>query len=304
MTKDSKTIEERLKGVKFRELSESESRSAWDKISVNLDGRPAFLFPTLLANKKSMIPLLIGALIFASAGGTVAASNSAVPGDALFGIDRAVERVELALAGSGKAEIKLKHANERLEEVEKLIEKNRVSARASSTATSTNATTTATTTPKSNGRVVVGVNVALDFLNDVAQDLSASGNAEAAAEVNALVDRLESMINAQDVRVALKQNGDFMLKIKGQVSGNATTSATSSAKIKVNTSGNKDRIEIREDGDRIRIEIKGDEVKVKARIDDDNDEDENDDGDDDNDNRRERNRNEIRLDSGLKIDIR
>jgi len=306
MKKTNKSIEEQLRNVKFRELSDRESVHAWNKINANLESQPFFLFPTLPTKRKIMIPLLIAALMFASVGGTAAASNSAVPGDTLFGVDRAVENVRLILAGDAKAELKVRFAEERLAEVKELIARARAQAAATTTPKSNATSTKATTTPRVNGKVAVGVNVAINFLNDVAADLSASGNTEAAAEVNALVGRLETMVNDPDVRVALKQNGAFQLRLK---SVNASSTASSSAGIKINTNGKKSRIEVREDGERIRIEIKDNgDVKVKTKVDADtrpkidNDDDDDDDEDRDDDNRR--GKNELRLNSGLKIELR
>ncbi len=69
-----------------------------------------------------MISALIGLFLALSAGATVAVSDDAKPGDALYGVDRASERVRLAFAGEeGKAELKVRYANERLTELEEVI---------------------------------------------------------------------------------------------------------------------------------------------------------------------------------------
>lgn len=306
MKKKTKTIEERLSGVKFLDLSQSESSEAWSGINSRIENASVFGIFQLQIKTKNMIPLLIGALIFASAGGTVAASNSAVPGDLLFPVDRAVENVRLAFAGKNKAKLEVKFSEERLDEVDRLIAKARLQAFASTTATST-----ATSTPKAKGRVAVGVNVAIDYLNRVSADLSASGNTEAALKIEGVIDRLETMINNPDVRVALKQNGDFMLKIKGNTNAttSATSTATSSTKIRINTSGHKDRIEIREDGDRFRLEIKdnGDlKIKTKTEVDATSSVEIDDDEDDDDDkksNNSNRGRGKSKATSSLRIEL-
>ncbi|OHA92027.1 MAG: hypothetical protein A3J09_00825 [Candidatus Zambryskibacteria bacterium RIFCSPLOWO2_02_FULL_51_21] len=290
MKKKTDQLKRILKDLKFRNLSLSESDAVWQRISSRMEPQSLFSLIALQINRKNMIPLLIGALIFASAGGTVAASNSAVPGDVLFPVDRAVENFRLAIAGNGKAKLEVKFAEERLDEVDKLILRSRIATAATTTATSTATSTRATSTSPSKGRVAVGVNVAIEYLNNVAADLSASGETEAAAEIGALIARLETMVNDPDVKVALKQNGDFMLKIKGDVSASST--ATSSGKIKINTSGNKSRIEVKEEDGKFKLEIKDNgEVKIKSETevemedgnDDDNRGKKNDDEDDDDD---------------------
>ena len=70
-----------------------------------------------------MIPILIALAVLFGAGGTVAASDSARPGDLLFPVDRAVEEVRAAFtAGEGKAELKIKFAEERLDEMDSILE--------------------------------------------------------------------------------------------------------------------------------------------------------------------------------------
>lgn len=70
-----------------------------------------------------MFPLAIAILLALGAGGTVVASDSARPGDFLYPVDRAAESVRAALTSEeGQAELKVKFAEERLDEIESLIE--------------------------------------------------------------------------------------------------------------------------------------------------------------------------------------
>ncbi len=249
--------------------------------------------------------------MFVSAGGTVVASNSAVPGDFLFPIDRAVENVHLAFSGKGGAELRVRLAEERLDEVEKLIARARLEAKARVTASSS-ATTTPNKDKKTN--VAVGVNTAIGFLNTIALDLSESGNATTSAQIRQVISRLEGMVNDPDVRVKLKENGDFQLRLK-----NASSSATSTGSVKIDTSGNKNRIEVREDGDKFRIEIKDNgDVKIKTQVEsevevkgddddrnDDRDDEKDDDDDDDDDDKDNKGRdNGINASSTLRLELR
>jgi len=304
----NKPLEDKLKALKFRDLKKSEGQNAWNGINARISSRT---FP-LFTKRKNMIPLLIGVLMFASVGGTVAASNSAVPGDTLFLVDRAVENVRLAFANNGKAELKIKFAEERLGEVATLIARARAQASATTTATTTpsnNATSTATSTSprKSPDRVALGINVALEYLNDISADLEAKGNTEALAAIESVIDRLEGMVNAEDVRVNLKKDGEFLLKIKGTT---ASSTASSTGKVKINTSGNKSRIEVKvEDDGRIKIEIK-DEGNVRIKSDDDNatstnddDNDEDDDDDEDDEDKDNRGRGSVNATGTLRIEL-
>ncbi|OHA90334.1 MAG: hypothetical protein A3F53_00025 [Candidatus Zambryskibacteria bacterium RIFCSPHIGHO2_12_FULL_48_10] len=311
MKKKTDNPEKILKSLKFRNLSLSESNATWAEISSRMESRSVFQIFALQTNHKNMIPLLIGMLVFIS-GGTAVAANSAVPGDILFPVDRAVENVRLVFSGKGKAELKVKFSEERLEEVEKLISRARLSASATTTG-STNSpqaatSTNATSTPKNtDGRVAVGVNVAISYLSDVAADLEAKGNTQALAAVESVIERLETMVNAEDVKVELKKNGDFMLKIKGSTATSTASTSPSAGKIKINTSGNKGRIEVKEEDGKFKIEIKDDgETKLKSETEieienDDNKDDDNDKNDDDRDNDNQGKRNST---STLRLQLR
>lgn len=70
-----------------------------------------------------MIPLFIAFIIALGASGTVVASDSARPGDLLFPIDRVVEEVRAAFASTeGEVELKVKFAEERLDEMDSILE--------------------------------------------------------------------------------------------------------------------------------------------------------------------------------------
>src|SRR3989344_5727602 len=68
------------------------------------------------------MPLIIAILALIGAGGTIAASDSARPGALLFPVDRSVDDIRFALTPeNGKAELKVKFAEERLDEIESIL---------------------------------------------------------------------------------------------------------------------------------------------------------------------------------------
>ncbi|MDO8601985.1 MAG: DUF5667 domain-containing protein, partial [bacterium] len=68
-----------------------------------------------------MATLIIALVVLLGGGGVVAASDAAKPGDALFGIDLAVERVRISLASDDhRNELARTFAQERLEEIQDL----------------------------------------------------------------------------------------------------------------------------------------------------------------------------------------
>ena len=67
--------------------------------------------------------LLVFVLAISAVGGAVSAADNAVPGDALYGLDRAMERVSLARTSDAeRAELSEKLINERLDEAAKLLQ--------------------------------------------------------------------------------------------------------------------------------------------------------------------------------------
>lgn len=71
--------------------------------------------------------LVLAILALAGTGGVVIASDAATPGDALYSVDQAVERVRLAVANSpeAQAQIHAELAQERIEEAVQLSQQNR-----------------------------------------------------------------------------------------------------------------------------------------------------------------------------------
>lgn len=83
-----------------------------------------------LPNKQGFVPailLVVLAALGVTGVGTVAASNNSVPGDPLFGLDKAIEELQVTLAGNDEAKVKirLELAKERLVELETLANTNR-----------------------------------------------------------------------------------------------------------------------------------------------------------------------------------
>ena len=117
-------LEEKLNKIKVKSLSADEKNSIWSgvvyKKSQNLNKNLlSFNF------KKNMIGAILSLILILGGGGAVAAANNSVPGDTLFGLDLALEKAKLSLAGAEekKNELKVRFAEERISEVNKIIEK-------------------------------------------------------------------------------------------------------------------------------------------------------------------------------------
>lgn len=75
----------------------------------------------------AILMLVLALLLSAGGTGIARASQDALPGELLYSVKRTIEKAELALTAdeAGKAELYIKNARSRLEEVQSLIEENR-----------------------------------------------------------------------------------------------------------------------------------------------------------------------------------
>lgn len=117
-------LEEKLNKIKTKSLSPDEKNSIWSGIvykkSQDLEkNKLSFNF------KKNMIGAILSLILILGGGGAALAANNSVPGDTLFGLDLALEKAKLSLAGAEekKNELKVRFAEERISEVNKIIEK-------------------------------------------------------------------------------------------------------------------------------------------------------------------------------------
>lgn len=132
------------------------------------------------------ILVLLGLMVV---GGTVQASDNALPGDILYPVKRAAERMRLTLAVTeeNKAAVQTRIAEKRSEELDKVFEKPDSGAR-------------------EQGQAQNEVKNAIDVLTQVKVKLQIKGNEQAAESVTQAIDRLQSK---------LEEHGE--IKIQGQV---------------------------------------------------------------------------------------
>jgi hypothetical protein len=116
-------IEDVLEASGPRQLSSAERESVWNAVLLFAERAPTPSPYVFNFTQSSMIPLIVAVVVLLSAGGTVAASDSARPGDLLFPIDRAIEDVHLSLASEkDKADLRVKFADERLHEFDSILD--------------------------------------------------------------------------------------------------------------------------------------------------------------------------------------
>jgi cytochrome b involved in lipid metabolism len=205
-------IEKTLSETSFRTLSNEEQSRVWSAVVRTRTLPPKSMYTMLK-------PILTALVLAVALGGTVALADNSVPGDPLFGLERAVENARISLAsGQKKDDLRIAFANERVKEVE------RISPKAQSTTT-----TQTTLSADDKTRVSVGVNDAIILLNGVSTS---------DPRLKAITDQLNAYLS--------------------------TLPKDSTVGVRINTEGEKSRIDVRSVDGRIRIEMKDDEVKIKT----------------------------------------
>ena len=212
-----------------------------------------------------MIPAIIGAiLLLGGAGTTAVVADNAKPGDALYGVDRAVESMRLALAGEdSKNELKIRFAEERLEEVEELIDESS-NDDAAENSDDNNATSSDDLSDDDSEldeqeveNVEVGLQLALDILTELSVDKENNPGLSTAIErlLNNLNTQIVSLPGDIDVRL---DSSDLETDENGSV-------GRTEIKLEIGKNG-KAEFESRIDGEKVHIKIEDDgsiEIETK-----------------------------------------
>jgi hypothetical protein len=200
---------------------ESSERNAQSVRHINYTGR------LLKLKQRLSMPAIILALVLAFSGGTVAAANTSLPGDALYPIKERVENFRLNLKGEteGKARLQLGHFEKRLTEAEALAIKGRLDADASA-------------------KVEANFDRHEQRLNELIAKLEAEGNTEAAAKLSSnleaalsahaeILARMKAKVEAgenstdpallEDLRMMVSHKKDMAARIRAQHEGEIKT---------------------------------------------------------------------------------
>lgn len=122
-------LEDNLRKIKTKELTKEDRESLWHSIMVGrtTEGRTKSRllgFNIFNFSMKKTIVGFIALVLVLGGGGMVVASNSATPGSLLFPVELALENMQLKLSGDArKSELRLRFAEERLEEIREVSEK-------------------------------------------------------------------------------------------------------------------------------------------------------------------------------------
>ncbi len=115
---DKNNLEENLRQIRLKGIDEASKSVLWAGIARAQETRMHETSLSIFNYKKHMIGALIALVIILGGGGAVAASNSAAPGDALYGLDLAVEKAKINFTADAdkKDELRVKFADERVAE--------------------------------------------------------------------------------------------------------------------------------------------------------------------------------------------
>lgn len=115
-------LEEKLNKIKIKKLESSEKNEIWSGV-VFINSQKPRKTGLLFNLKKGMIGAILSLMVVLGGGGAVMASSSSLPGDALYGVNLAKQKVILSLAGDDKKEdLRLRFTEEKSEKIKKVIE--------------------------------------------------------------------------------------------------------------------------------------------------------------------------------------
>lgn len=125
-------LEKNLRKIKIKEISEEDKESLWHGIMVKRlheerQQSRLLAFNVFNLNMKKLIAGVIAIVVTLGGTGVVAASNNAIPGDLLFPVELAIEKLQIKLANEEKkVELRLQFTEERITEIKEVSEEKSV----------------------------------------------------------------------------------------------------------------------------------------------------------------------------------
>lgn len=300
-------LEEKIASAAPAELSAAEEAVLFETVRTRVMGGSvsspltrSFIF------SRPMIPLILILALTLGAGGTVAASDGARPGDLLFPVDRAIEDLRFSLASTEKKdELRIKFADERLREFDEIADDEAGDDDISGTLTEAEAdifTDETVVKLEAGDRKVTFVtdadtreeiiDVIVDRYGFTKDEVDAVLSVETEDRESTPDDRGEDKEHSDRLEHALDVLGDFIEQNRGAASTspgvlNALAIIESRILDRANSFPEDVRVKVRDDraryevrsadGTRVRVEVKDGEVRVKTEDDEDEDEHEDDD---------------------------
>jgi hypothetical protein len=261
-------IESKLNTVQIKPMTEAEKTTMWQKIEIGMNKKAFHVFGVMRTRVRAIIAFIL-VVLFAGSSVAFAYADTTQPGDILFPLGVAREKVEIFLApASRKNDLRVKFAEKRIEDGQvflSLMVKAKgtyATSFASTTATTTvttTATTTATTTP--NGATAYATadatrhfNATIAYLQGIQAELLKNGDVQASSALQNAIDAMiaqahQTPTNDSSVLVKIKDNAN---KFKMDVRiANSTTTTRISLSEKTNNGKKDDHRNDDEDHERI-----------------------------------------------------
>lgn len=207
-------------------LTKKEKGVLWARIEKRINTRrPVFstsIFSIFRFSPKLVLASFVAFVIIASSAATVAAAGNAKPGDLLFPVDIAVEKIRIVISSDKKKdELRIRFAEERLEEVRVVLAGGLTGADHAAIAELSSATATS---PEIIHRSEKALSVALDRLEQTRADLEERNKTAAAQAVGSVINRLnvlaeDHVSHLDEIEVKIKDN-DNKVKIEIEASSN------------------------------------------------------------------------------------
>lgn len=256
--------------------------------------------PYSFISTRSMIPLAIALIVLLGAGGTVAASDSARPGDFLFPLDRGIEEVRLALApNEDKDTLRIRFAEERIKEFDAIVDTEAGATELSGPLTEAEATifTNETLVKLEAGDTKVFFKTNATTREALVTEIaSLYGFSEAEVDAVLVIEtedresRATDRGNSEDAKLRIEHAISVLSAFAERTRSQASTSpgvlnalerlearlesrVEGREELRSKSDDNKTRIELRNEEGKVRIEVREDEVRIKSDSKDGSDED-------------------------------
>lgn len=204
------------------------------------------------------MPIIIAiVLVLGIGGGTIAVADNAVPGDALFGIDRATESVRLALSSDDrKSELKARFAEERIEEVESLIkDADEVEIDIETESEDDMDDSDTEVEIEREADIEAGLSFAIDLLGEI----------DSEGQYSDLVTRLNNLVDTlpEDTKLDIKvsDSGSSFLRLRSE-------DGTNRFDVEVKDNGETTIIKTRDGESRVEVDVRNDRIEIDIEDDD------------------------------------
>ena len=210
-----------------------------------------------------MIGLIIAVVLALGVGGGVQVADNARPGDTLFGVDQAVENLQLKLAGDEKeARLRVKFAKERVAEIEGLVDEDEdagATEESSEVEGAAGVKEEEEVSQEKQAEIEIGVEAALNLLSGLKEREGED------PEITGIVEQLNSYIAELPAGASVEVEGNKLrIEFEDEKTGEEV-------KIKFDEKNDSMKTEIRTEEGRIKIEIKNGMLEIKSKVKDDSD---------------------------------